>query len=141
MIEPRPGPGGGCRDEQAFDMLAELERNTPDEIRRMRTQFRVMVKSRVLIQPGNASELTRLKYQGVTGDLSEGGCRILVPLPVTVGDVFRLSFDRKVLDLPLTYSQCVRCIMLKDDAFEVGFRFFVPITLPESLIAQFAANA
>lgn len=119
---------------EAFDLLSELERNTPDELRRQRAKFRVAVKARVILQPGNASEQHKLKLQGVTGDLSEGGCRTLFPLPVTVGDIYRLTFDRATIDLPATFARCVRCYMIRDDAFEVGFRFFNPVTLPEGLV-------
>lgn len=126
----------GASDEQAFDLLKELEQNTPEEIRRQRTHFRVTVKAKVILQSGNASETTRLKLQGITGDLSEGGCRILFPLPVMVGDIYRLTFDRKVLDLPVTFARCMRCHMLRDDAFEVGFRFFNVISLPENMAAD-----
>lgn len=126
----------GANDEQAFDLLKELEQNTPEEIRRQRTHFRVTAKAKVILQSGNASETTKMKLQGVTGDLSEGGCRILFPLPVMVGDIYRLTFDRKVLDLPTTFVRCMRCHMLRDDAFEVGFRFFNVISLPENMAAD-----
>lgn len=132
-------PRGG-NEEQGFDLLKELEQNTPEEIRRQRNHFRVTIKAKVILQPGNASETTRLKLQGVTGDLSEGGCRILFPLPVMVGDIYRLSFDRKVLDLPTTFVRCMRCHMLREDAFEVGFRFFNLISMPENLAVDAGAG-
>ncbi|MCG3126931.1 MAG: hypothetical protein CHACPFDD_01786 [Phycisphaerae bacterium] len=119
--------------QQAFDMLSELERNTPDEIRRQRAAFRIALKTKVVLQPGNASDMNLLKLQGVTGDISEGGCRALFPLPPRVGDVYRLTFDRGMLDLPLTFARVVRCYMLREDAFEVGFRFFNQIAMPEKL--------
>jgi len=126
----------GANDEQAFDLLRELEQNTPDEIRRQRTHFRVTVKAKVILQPGNASDLTKLKLQGVTGDLSESGCRILFPLPVGVGDIFRLAFDRSLLNLPVTFARCMRCQMLREDAYEAGFRFFSLVSLPETLAEE-----
>lgn len=125
----------GVRDEDAIDMLQELERNTSDEIRRQRTHFRLDIKTRVVLQPGNASELLKFKLQGTTGDLSEGGCRLLLPMPVSVGDIYRLSFDRQQLDLPVTFARCVRCQLLREDAFEAGFKFFSPITLPQNVKA------
>ena len=120
-------------NETAFDMLQELERNTPDEIRRQRTSFRISIKAKVTLQPGNASELLKYRVQGVTGDLSEGGCRVLFPVPVIVGDIFRLEFDRDTVDLPLTFARCVRCLLLREDAFESGFMFFTPISLPANV--------
>ena len=123
-------------DNVAFELLGELERNTSEEIRRRRSHFRVEVKARITIQPGNASDLAKLKTQGTTGDLSEGGCRALFPLPVRVGDVYRLSFDERRIDLPITFARCLRCRLLREDAFEAGFAFFAPITLPENLASR-----
>ena len=114
----------------AFDLLQELEQNTPEEIRRQRAHFRLAVKIKVTLLPGNASELLKFRVQGVTGDVSEGGCKALFPTPVRVGDVYRLEFDRPSMDLPLTFARCMRCVMLREDAFEAGFRFFTPIELP-----------
>lgn len=119
--------------EQAFDMLQELEKNTPDEIRRQRAHFRITIKARVTIAPGNASEMLKFRVQCVTGDLSNGGCRILSPTPLRVGDIYRLEFDRTALDVPMTFARCQRCLLIREDAFECGFSFFAPIALPENV--------
>jgi len=124
-------PGSSGKDE-AFEMLRELERNTSDEIRRRRAHFRLAVKAGVVVQPGNASELLAFKVKGVTGDVSEGGCSVLVPIPLKVGDIYRLQFDRVALDLPLTFARCLRCRLIREDAFESGFAFFSAIHLPEN---------
>ncbi len=136
LDNPRKNRGGGgdvLGDDDAFDMLQELERNTPEELRRQRAHFRLAIKAGVTLQPGNASELLHLKVKGVTGDISEGGCSALLPIPPRVGDIYRLQFDRKALDLPLTFARCVRCRLVREDAFEAGFRFFSNICLPESV--------
>jgi hypothetical protein len=122
--------------DEAFNLLQELERNTSDEIRRQRRHFRLLIKAGVVLQSGNASELLDYKIKGVTGDISEGGCSVLFPIPVHVGDVYRLTFDRKVVELPLTFARCLRCRLVREDAYEAGFTFFTPITLPESLYAK-----
>ena len=136
MFEAEPQyPASQTRDA-AGELLAELERNTPEEIRRQRAHFRVSVRAKVVIQPGNSSDVQRLKVQGVTGDLSEGGCRVLSPVPLRVGDVYRLTFNTNELPLPMTFSRCTRCQLLREDAFDTGFRFFSPVALPESLAAR-----
>jgi len=127
----RPAEGGNGDD--AFDLLQDLARNTPDEIRRQRAHFRLAVKAGVVLQPANASDMLKLKVQGTTGDVSEGGTSVLFPIPIGVGDIFRLQFDRKTLNVPLTFARCVRCRLVREDAFEAGFCFFTPITLPESV--------
>lgn len=126
-------------DQIAFGLLQELEQNTPDEIRRQRTHFRVAIKAAVILEAGSASDLLKFRIQGVTGDISEGGCRALFPTPTRVGDVYRLSFDRELFDQPLTFARCVRCRLLREDAFEAGFQFFAPIRLPQNVRADISA--
>lgn len=122
-------------ENEAFSVLRELEKNTSEEIRRQRMHFRVSIKADIVLQSGNASQLLDYKVKGVTGDISEGGCSTLFPIPVHVGDVYRLSFDRSKADLPLTYARCVRCRLVRDGAYEAGFAFFSPISLPENLVS------
>lgn len=120
--------------DQAFDMLRELERNTPDEIRRQRAHFRLAIKAGITLQSGNASQLLDFKVRGVTGDISQGGLGALFPIPTGVGDVYRLELDRDRLDLPLTFARCVRCRLVREGAYESGFSFFTPISLPENAV-------
>ena len=124
--------GSAKASDDAFNLLQDLEKNTPDEIRSQRSSFRLAIKSGVTLQPGNTSEFLSLKVKGVTGDISQGGTSILFPIAPRVGDIYRLTFDRSMLDLPLTFARCVRCRLVREDAFEVGFSFFCPITLSES---------
>lgn len=127
---------GSLNDNNAFDLLQELEQNKSDEIRRKRAHFRVAVKAKVTLQPANASQMLDFKIQGTTGDLSQGGCQLLFPVPINVGDIYRLQFDRTELDLPLTFARCVRCRLLREDAFEVGVTFFSPVSMPANLYAR-----
>ncbi len=83
----RDKPAGHFNDDEAHSLLQELERNTPDEVRSQRAHFRLSVKAAVILRPGNASELLKLKVKGVTGDVAEGGCSVLFPIPTRVGDV------------------------------------------------------
>jgi hypothetical protein len=64
----------------------------------------------------------------------------LLPLPLLVGDVYRLQFERNTLDLPLTFARCVRCRLVREDAFEVGFAFFSAICLPEEAVGAGAST-
>jgi hypothetical protein len=136
MFDDSEELGPALSSDDAFSVLRDLERNTPEEIRRQRAHFRLAIKVTVVLQPGNASELMSFKVQGVTGDISEGGCSALFPIPIRVGDVYRLQFDRRMLDLPLTFSRCVRCRLIREDAFEAGFAFFAPICLPEEVASR-----
>ena len=136
-IDPAPGLFDG---DQAFDLLQELAVNTPEELRRRRAHFRLAVKAGVMLQPGNASDLLKFKVKGVTGDISEGGCSAVFPIPARVGDIYRLQFDHEQLDLPLTFARCVRCRLVREDAYEAGFAFFTPICLPENVTANGASG-
>jgi len=134
-----PGDASMGNDD-AFNLLQDLEKNTPDAIRRQRAHFRLAIKASVTLQPGNASKLLAMKVKGVTGDISEGGTSILFPIAPRVGDIYRLAFDQSVLRLPLTFARCVRCRLVREDAFEAGFSFFAPIAIPDELIAKAEAT-
>ena len=133
MFDDPENAGGLLSSDDAFGVLRDLERNTPEEIRRQRAHFRLAIKAGLVLQPGNVSEMTSFKVKGVTGDISEGGCSALFPIPLRVGDVYRLQLDRQALDLPLMFARCVRCRLIREDAFEAGFAFFAPICLPENV--------
>ena len=100
-----PAASNPLNSDQAFDLLQELGRNTSAEIQRQRAHFRRVIKAGVVLQGGNASDLLKFKLKGVSGDISEGGCSVLFPLPPRVGDIYRLEFDRQAIDLPLTFAR------------------------------------
>ena len=122
--------------ELSHDILAELEGQTSDEIRKRRVHERIVIKATVILRPGNSSAQLDLKMQGVTGDVSKGGCSAMYPLPVQVGDIYRLEFDASQLDVPIVFARCLRCRMVREDAFEANFKFFSPITLPADSTAR-----
>ncbi|MFQ5489431.1 MAG: PilZ domain-containing protein [Phycisphaerae bacterium] len=133
MFDELAGDAEQFSKEVAFDLMQELEQNTPDELRSQRAHFRMAIKAGVTLQAGNASDMLKFKVQGVTGDVSEGGLGALFPLPPRVGDVYRLEFDQAQLPLPMTFARCVRCVLVREGAYEGGFRFFAPIFLPEKM--------
>ena len=65
----------GGFDEWAQELLTELEQQTPEAIKRMRSSERHEVQSAVKIRPANASDFAKPTVEGVTGDVSPGGCR------------------------------------------------------------------
>lgn len=112
------------------DLLQELEQSTPDAIKAARAHTRITVRSHVIAQPGNMSERLSMKVKGVTGDISGGGCQLLFPIPLLVGDIYWIVFDRAVLDVQPLLARCTRCRIVRDDAFEAGMAFFSTIELP-----------
>jgi len=141
MLEELGQPGSPGGEPQGFELLQELERNTPEEIRRQRAHFRIVIKSKVVLLPGNASDATKFKWQGVTGDISQGGCKALFPMPIGVGDVYRLDFHQGPTGLSILFARCIRCREVREDAYEAGFRFFAPVALSDVKTTEVMAQA
>ncbi len=139
-MDQNKSAGALANEDISFEMLQELEKQTLDQIRNQRVHQRVAVKTKVILQPGNSSQLLNLKLQGVTGDISEGGCGAMFPVPVTVGDIYRLHFLDKELDLPMVFARCLRCRLIREDSFEVGFSFFSPVRLSSKSMSDRGAG-
>ena len=118
-------------EEQDFGILRDLEQQTSDNIRKQRSSDRITIKSKVILQSGNSSELLKYKIQGVSGDISKGGSRVMFPMPIGVGDIYRLRFETDQLNLPLIFARCMRCVLIREDAYEAGFSFFTAIDLSD----------
>ncbi len=116
-------------EQEAVEAIAEMEQNTPQQVKKMRSHARIAVQAKVIAQPASTSHRNRFRTQGVLGDISRGGCLILFSDPLLVGDIYRLSFDRTALNFEPMFARCLRCRLVKEDAFEAGFSFFHPIDL------------
>ena len=120
-------------EDDAMESLAELERNQPDAVKRTRSSTRISIKSKVIAQPGNSGDRLKFKIQGVTGDISARGCQVLFPIPLRVGDIYWLTFDKTELDLDSVLARCLRCRMIREDAYEAGFKFFEPVDVADAV--------
>ena len=120
-------------EDDVLETLADFERNTPDAVKRARVATRLRVKAKVIAQPGNSGDRLKFKIQGVTGDVSSGGCQALFPIPLRVGDVYWLNFDRDQLDVDSVFARCLRCRLIREDAYEAGFKFFEPIDVANAV--------
>ncbi len=114
---------------EALEAIAEIEQSTPDNIKQMRSSARISIRAKVLAQPANASQRNSFQTQGVLGDISHGGCLILFTEPLRVGDIYRLTFDKNLLHVEPTFGRCLRCRLIREDAFEAGFSFFNRVDL------------
>ncbi|MEM1072431.1 MAG: PilZ domain-containing protein [Planctomycetota bacterium] len=128
-MSPQQGQNGSNFDTWAHSLLRELESQTPEEIRRQRSSERAALKLAVAVAPGNASQSREGSIDGVTGDISAGGCGLMTDIPLRVGDLYRLTFEKTELDLPTVFARCVRCRLVREDAFESGFSFFTKLEL------------
>jgi hypothetical protein len=75
----------------------------------------------------------KFKIQGVTGDVSAGGCQVLFPIPLGVGDIYLLTFDKSKVAVDSVFARCLRCRLIREDAYEAGFKFFDPIDVSEAV--------
>ncbi len=120
----------GAKDDARLP--AEREQQSRDRLKPLRAHERMTHRIGVRLRQGNASQRRALDLSGKTGDISEGGCGAVFPEPIMAGDIYQLEFDSAAIDLPVVYAQAMRCRMLSDDRFEVGFRFFTPIQLDKT---------
>lgn len=120
------------KSEAELQLLKDLERQSIEEIRKLRTHERVDVRVKLEIRPGNASQNLEPPVQATTNDVSASGCAAVSPIPLGVGDIFRLTFEKDKVNTPLVFARCVRCRLLREDAFEVAMSFFSTIEIGES---------
>ena len=129
----KPATRGDLFGKEALDTIVELEKSTPEAIKQQRLHERITLRSRVIARPGNMSERENQRTEGVTADVSKGGCLLLFPRPMQVGDIYWIVFDRTVLDVAPQLALCKRCRSVRDDAYESGFMFFRSVDLENVL--------
>jgi hypothetical protein len=112
-----------------LDTLLELKASIPTSIIKQRSSKRLEIRTKVVMSPGNSTERVKFQLEGVTGDISRGGCQIVFPETIGVGDVFWLRFPSDVVVNSAVLARCIRCCYINEDSFETGFRFFDPIQL------------
>lgn len=132
MKRPQRTPTKSTRSELDFELMMDLERQKMDEIRKMRSHERVEVQVDIEVRPGNASDYAIAPVRATTNDVSAGGCSMISPVPLGVGDVYQLRFDRAKLDVPVVFARALRCRLLRENAFEVGLAFFTEISLAQA---------
>ena len=112
----------------ALDALSDLERNTSHAIVAQRSSKRIDIQTKVFIQAGNSSQRGKI-IETLSADISNGGCMLLSPCPLMVGDIFWLQFPEEHIQLESLMARCVRCRLVSEDAFEVGIRFFTDVDI------------
>ena len=120
----------------ALEALAQLEQNTSEVMVQSRASERLDIRTKVLIHPGNASQRGDFVIEGLTGDISNGGCLALAGRPAMAGDVFFLRFAEDRVSIGPLLARCMRCRMVREDTFEIGFRFFEQIDLASAIERQ-----
>ena len=123
----------------ASEAFSELVRNTDGALLAQRASQRVEVKTEFVVRHANLSQRHLLNVQGVTVDVSNGGCMGLLPKAILPGDLYQLTFAEQVLPIGSLLALCKRCRHVRDDVFEVGFRFTNDIDL--SVMAESANDS
>jgi hypothetical protein len=123
-------------EDDDFETLQKIEKLASEDARQQRAHERIAYKSKVILQPGNSSDFLGFKVQGIIGNISNQGCQAMFPIPLEVGDMYRMRFEKESLDVPLMFVRCLRCRLVSENEFETGFSFFGPITLPQDLISN-----
>lgn len=86
---------------------------------------RKTVRTKVTLAPANTIDRPNHDQLGVCQDVSRTGCRLVTPLPPTVGSVYGLKFEGRV-ELGIQFARCLRCSMVKEEIYEAAFAFFTP---------------
>ncbi len=120
------------QEDDSLKLLEELALNHAEDVKEKRIHGRFKLKAPFWVSPGNLSQREEFSYEGSTRDLSTGGMLAVLPSPLAVGDIYHLSFDRQVLDLPPLTARCVKCRMVEGEAFEVALAFFQAVEFPGS---------
>ncbi len=113
--------------EEAYKLLEELQLNQPAQVLENKSDEESAIRIAVEIAPGNASEREGPPEIGVTSKIGKLHVVIACEFPLLVGDVYRLEFERKRLDIGAVYAVCRRCTMLHEDRFEARMSLFTPI--------------
>jgi hypothetical protein len=127
----------GLEPETKIDasLVNELARNTPENIAAQRRHARLTVTGKMSALSADV-DLDDC-VAGVAVDVSAGGCMGVFTKPPRVGNVYRIRLESAEARIPVTFARCLRVRLLREDAFEAGFAFFVPaeIELEQSLAA------
>lgn len=124
----------------AVSALQELEENTDRAVAARRGSERLAIRTGVTIRHGNASQRSSMQVEGITADLSNGGCLVLISRPLYAGDLFWLTFDDDHVRIGSLLARCRRCRFVQEDTFEVGFSFLVPVDVRGGLTAPSAST-
>ena len=117
--------------EDVLHSILELKANLPDDIVKQRSSQRLELRARVSARPGNSFNRNDVEFLGVTGDISQQGCQVLFSTPLQVGSIYWLEFDGADVAIGSVMSRCLRCRLVREDAFETGFQFFEKVCLSE----------
>ncbi|MFK7818358.1 MAG: PilZ domain-containing protein [Planctomycetaceae bacterium] len=121
--------GSVFESSDAIEALKQLEVSSRSAVMQKRGKSRLTIEINVTIQRGDSSRRSEFTISGSSSDISTNGCKLLAPTPVLPGDVYWLQFAKNEAGIGNVMARCVRCHMIREDAFEIGMTFFNEIDL------------
>lgn len=84
----------------------------------------------LIIRPSNSSQRKETPLRGSCKNLSQSGCGVVTDSAPRVGDLYRIEVPSDLAH-PIhgAHARCVRCHLLDEEVFEVGFSFLSSIQL------------
>ena len=113
----------------AVKVLEELELNQPKEVLEVQCVDEIEVRATVWVEPGNFSDRDGHKHVGMSSRISEESLVTVFQAPLRVGDVYRVTFDKELLDLAPCYAHCRRCYFVNEETFESTLVFLESVNL------------
>lgn len=85
---------------------------------------------KLIIRPSNSSQRSETPIRGYCKNLSQSGCGVVTDCAPRVGDLYRFEMPSDTTH-PIhgVHARCVRCHLLDEEVFEVGFSFLSPVDL------------
>lgn len=123
--------GSMFESSDAIEALKQLEVSSQSAVVQKRSNSRVTLEIGVTIQRGDSSRRGELTLSASSSDLSTTGCRLLAPTPILPGDVYWLTFANNAAGISKVMARCIRCHMIREEAFEIGLSFFDEIDLSD----------
>lgn len=117
-------------ETQIDDLLDDIEIRCRTDVAAARGMSVLSCNLGVDVRPGNATERHSHCVAATASEIRSQGMTSHAVEPVTVGNVFHLTFDRSGLDVEPQLAVCDRCTMLGDSSFEARFRFVNEIQIP-----------
>jgi len=119
-------------ETQVNALLDDIELRCSTGVAIARDVSAVRKKIAIEIRPGNAGERNSSCAIGKTIEVRTQGATCVTDTPITVGNVFHVTFTKVDFSVNAMLAVCDRCTMLGDASFEARFRFVNEIRIPSA---------
>ena len=124
---------GHMSDEDALELLEELQLNRSDAIREQRADGSVQHVAACAVHAGSLSQRSPQAIPGRTLTIAPGTVTLVLRTPLHVGDLYHVTFDQEKLDATPRYARCVGCREV-NDRFEIELALFEALDLKTAIV-------